>query len=340
MNFSKTFLKPYVIFASHTSGLNALSRRLKKNNLLVLCYHAVIPGDEKARMYQYTNTVSVAEFDRQLNMIQRYYQVITPEDLIFHITGKKELPQRAALITFDDGYRNNYLYAVPVLKKYELSAIFFIPTGFVGNEKILWPQKIELIAKDWSDDFFPLPGSLQSVKLPESIGGRQAISEHIVQKCKQISYEDLEAYLLEISVNFDKQSREVNPDIYDFMNWDEVRKLKLMGFSIGSHSVNHPILSRVNREQLRREIRVSKTKIEKELGSECILIAYPNGRSSDLTKETFREAKKAGYKIGFTISERFNPKNLFPYEIGRMSIESQAKLDFLARISGFYDFFR
>lgn len=91
-----------------------------------------------------------------------------------------------------------------------------------------------------------------------------------------------------------------DPEARAFLDWDGVRELARRGFDIGSHTVEHPILSRVDTDRLGVELRESKAVIEREIRKRCTSIAYPNGSPRDVSEDVFRETWAAGYECAFT----------------------------------------
>src|SRR5947209_4860234 len=96
-------------------GVNSASRALLRNRLLILCYHGVIRDHQKDR-FGYGNTVSVAEFDRQLEFIARTFHPLSAADAVQWHRGALRTRATPVLVTFDDGYRNNLSLAAGVLK--------------------------------------------------------------------------------------------------------------------------------------------------------------------------------------------------------------------------------
>ncbi len=106
----------------------------------ILMYHSVSPEAKKENRL----SVSVKTFQRQMRfLMERKYNVLSLEELSGLIKEKKRIPPRAVAITFDDGYKNNYTYAFPVLKKYNLAATIFIIVNEVGrhqNDRLSWEE--------------------------------------------------------------------------------------------------------------------------------------------------------------------------------------------------------
>lgn len=112
--------------------------------LPILMYHHVKPIDARLKKDSYGRelTLPPAEFEWQLRyLLNRGFQTTTMADLALHIQGRKDLPPRSIILTFDDGYDDSYLFVFPLLRRYGLTGSFFITTGLVGLEGYVnWPQ--------------------------------------------------------------------------------------------------------------------------------------------------------------------------------------------------------
>src|SRR5262249_51794776 len=103
-----------------------------------------------------------------------------------------------------------------------------------------------------------------------------------------------------------------------FLSWDEARELAGMGFEIGSHTAEHPILSQISRERVAAELRESKATLERELGRSCCSIAYPNGLPPDVNATVFEEVSAAGYDWAFTTVPAWHRSNEDRHNIRRV----------------------
>jgi peptidoglycan/xylan/chitin deacetylase (PgdA/CDA1 family) len=125
-------------------------------------------------------------------------------------------------------------------------------------------------------------------------------------------------------------------ELYRFMNWEQVRELSAQGFEIGSHTITHPILSRVGPEQLALELRASKERIEAEINGECRVIAYPNGLLRDADADIWSAAAAANYRVGLTL-RRSLASPLRRMAIDRINVPgAQSKATFESRAAGIY----
>ena len=138
--------KALFLFSGYLQLRNWLYKTMKKSPISVLTYHRI--DDDPADV----NAVSPANFERQMAYLKRHYRVITVAELLT-ILERGHNTERAVVVTFDDGYRDNYCHALPILKKHDITACFFIATGFIGTKRA-FPHDIKRLgrgvpAMDW-----------------------------------------------------------------------------------------------------------------------------------------------------------------------------------------------
>ncbi len=237
-------------------------------------------------------------FTDHLRILKKY---CTPVSLS-EIFAEKKLPVNPVVITFDDGYKNNYDVAFPLLQEYQVPATIFVTTGFVDKTHFLWTDRLEyIVAHSASKDTISLQGGTLILKMDNEKEKLKTLTS-VKEKLKNYNEEER----LEILENIEQKLgsgyewTQIHPELMP-LSWDEIREMKNSGLvEIGSHTVSHPILSRCSDEKQLYELATSKYRISEELGDNCILFAYPNGRHIDYTKNTIRILKECGYKIALT----------------------------------------
>lgn len=110
--------------------------------------------------------LELADFEGQLDYLQKYYTIVHPSDVLASLNGLKTLPERAALLTFDDGYRDHYLHVYPALNARGLSGVFFPPTAAIRDRELLDVNRVHFILA--SADVGLLVGELESALLEAS----------------------------------------------------------------------------------------------------------------------------------------------------------------------------
>jgi peptidoglycan/xylan/chitin deacetylase (PgdA/CDA1 family) len=315
------FAKPIAFCANHSGFLDLY--RYIKNNIIILCYHRVGPYARKSPMW-----LSAEEFEKQLIFLKGSYEIVSMYELMQYIK-EKPIKKKLAAVTFDDGYKDNYIYAFPILRKYKIPATFFLTSGHIGTDNLLWFDKIEYVVintklKEIDVDYF---GKI-------ILGNRLQKAIEIIEKLKQIPEDDknklieniIKVSLVEIPKNYGKNT---------ILSWDEVKIMSESGIDFGSHTVTHPILKNMSLDQIKYEISWSKKTIESKIGKAIYGFSYPNGTVNDFDKQISSIVKNIGFEYAVTMIQ----KMVFPqsdlYELGRLYSTDDFNL-FKFYISGLY----
>lgn len=275
--------------------------------------------------WSYGNDVDADSFRSQLRWLKQY---LTPTDLAglgrFY---KGEWTERKPplFVTFDDGYRNNLAVAAPILREEAVPALFFLTTGYVGTPRVLWNDEVRVRLLHWPEPEIATPWGGQST-LPFELHARRAFFDKVNQACKRLTEERLAEYLQFLRGQTPSVEVMDDPEARAFLSWDEARELAGMGFEIGSHTVEHMILSQITRARVAAELRESKATIERELEQPCSAIAYPNGSARDVNETVFEEVRTAGYDWAFMTTPVWQKTGGDRYRISRVGFPGHTDL--------------
>lgn len=320
------------------SGFDRVLRGIQKNQLTVINYHRIDdPGAAGIVSFKPNISATPAEFARQLDYLKSRFNIVNTQQIVNHLDGGSTLPPNAALITFDDGYLDNLTHALPILRDRGCSALIFLTTNFIDRKQTAY--------WDYAAACFYLTAK-ESVDLPllgpvSWMDGRQKdrILLSWVERVKMLPVDEKYRALGQLPVRLDvcvpqDELRGL------FMNWDQVRQAAAGGMEIGSHTVSHPILSRISAEQVQMELNDARYRIEAELGREISTFAYPNGQARDFSPEIVSAVRDAGYKLAFTLVNGMNEYDRLPQDrltIRRIFIHHRDTLErFAARVNGWY----
>jgi len=314
-------------------GVNAALRAAQSKQLLVLSYHGVV-RDEHYTCVHSDYTVGLKVFREQMEILAQYFHPISVSDLADWWTREAELPKRPVLVTFDDGYMNNLTNAAPVLLHFGIPAVIHVCTGYIDKARILWILEIYRRVLQWPKSTVPMPGSEADRRVEDPIE-RKLVANSVRQACKKLPHEECERYLNRLRQVDSLESNVRDDEVFGFLSWEAVRTLKNKGFEIGSHTVEHPILTRIPEQSLDGELRGSKLVIEEQIGGNCRCFAYPNGEAEDISKVITERVEQAGYDFAFTTSEQFCSRSESRFELGRISVPGDLSVNaFHARVSG------
>ena len=233
----------------------------------------------------------------------------------------------AAFVTFDDGYRDNFVEAVPILKEFDVPATFFIPTEFLESPNLPWWDHVAYVIKQTAKRQLRLKGSPSDDDSPLEVeldgNSRDAAISAIIRAILEGRVADLPWFLEHLAAQAEVQ---VNSQILGrdlFMGWEEVRQLIEHGgrLTIGSHAHSHPNLSKLDLDLQQRELGLSKQILEERLGREIAAIAYPFGWPGTYNDATKKAAREAGYRLAFASRTGVNHLGaLDPFEINRIGV--------------------
>lgn len=262
----------------------------------ILAYHRVLDiGTNEYPFDENIISASVGQFDRQMAYVRANFDVLNFSEL-FHALQAGSLPKRPLIITFDDGYRDNYLYAYPILKRHGLSATFFLTTGYIGRKETFWFEKVAYWIKNTKKKSFSLKADDEHKYYIRNNRNELVSSiQTLLKNINETIHEDLIGQLesqLETSITDSMPVRT--------LSWEEVREMSKGGIEFGSHSVSHLNLAVISKPRLREEIYGSKATIEKEVGVQVLTIAYPFGGPHTYNPNVQEVTKNAGYIFGVT----------------------------------------
>jgi peptidoglycan/xylan/chitin deacetylase (PgdA/CDA1 family) len=326
----KSALKIALFGTSGWLGVQAFARWAHRRRLMVLCYHGVVAaehaGADELGRHAYRNTVPATEFDRQMDILRRKFTPVSPQQVVAWAEGESALPDRAVLVTFDDGYRNNLTHALPILQRHGIQALVSVTTDYIGTDRLLWPTEVETrIGQAASGTEIPSPNGTDVTVVSSSGADRRVQLDAIRGACKRMPGDELVAYLDRLRGATAVRPADLDLQLTAFLSWDEVRELVAAGVTIASHTVSHPILTQIDADPLRRELVESKRKIEAELGVECAVLVYPNGGAEDYSPTVVAAVEAAGYRAAFRLTNGSNAETVDSrFAIDRVDVPGHA----------------
>jgi peptidoglycan/xylan/chitin deacetylase (PgdA/CDA1 family) len=309
-----------------------------KNKTIVLTYHRILPFEFRDSSFSHNAIMTdPANFEMQLQVINKYFKVINTLTLSKTLDNPKETIKTQCLITFDDGWSDNYAYAFPLLQKYECEAVIFVPLEYVSSNDTFWQEKLGFLV--WKAIELKTD---RSNKLMDKLGihinsdvksDKQTEIKNYVRTLKSKTYSEIEGIIKAFTTLLNSDG---GSPIDKHMSWDQLIELADNGITIGSHACSHKILTKLNKEDVNQELIHSKSVLEKRLQTDISTIAYPNG---DYNQEIGYLAKKAGYKYGFGTSYGYVTEKSDLYNLERININDEVASNkplFLATIAGLY----
>jgi predicted ATP-grasp superfamily ATP-dependent carboligase/peptidoglycan/xylan/chitin deacetylase (PgdA/CDA1 family) len=276
--------------------------KLLPNGVYCFNYHR-IGNPEKTPFDPNVFSCTAEMFEQHLHFYKKHFEIIST-DYLPTLYSEKSLNKKYAVITFDDGYQDNYEFAYPLLKKLNIPATIYVATDFIDQKCIPWWDEVVWIIKSSSLQEIAKCSWLSESQL-FSMSPAQQIKEilRIIKKDKNTPIQEKVAQLRLVS---GKSIYIEQLDDKLFADWDMVREMANNGITIGSHTCSHRILSHLSDEEQEQELKMSKEKIEKELSRPTNTLAYPVGGFNSFTKTTEILAKAIGYELAFSYVNGIN----------------------------------
>lgn len=278
-------------------------------DLRVLAYHRVLPQLDETRYSFDAELVSARreEFDWQMAYVARHFHPVSCAQVADAINSGTALPKRAVMVTFDDGFRDNYEVAFPVLRSHGMPALFFVSTGYIDSQEPFWFDWIVHVFLQTAESRVHLDAIEQTIELGATPQTRRAAALQLLRtlkrapETKRLQVVDQLRQLTKVVMSPEALAQSAP------MTWDHVREMSRAGMEFGSHTVSHPILSTIaDPALLRRELEDSKARLESETGRPVIALAYPVGGPNAVNDEVLAATGQAGYRIAFTYQPGVN----------------------------------
>ena len=296
------------------SGARCLKKALARLNSrgVILMYHRVV----ELNYDPWLLSVSPVRFEEHMKVLKKYGRTVQMremgEKLKRFSIGRKEI-----VITFDDGYADNFHNAKPILERHEIKATFFVASGiFTGREELWWdeleriifyvktlPQSFEMFISGTKYHWpLSLTGDSRVVKETPPNGimvSRAQLYYALWQILSKLSQQEKKETLHQVA-QWAGQSSVSRPDNLYMTSEELVFLSRSPLFEIGAHTVSHPLLSRIPQEKQKEEIALCKKHLKNMLGNDITSFSYPHGDYSDITVKLVKEL---GFRCACTIEQ-------------------------------------
>jgi peptidoglycan/xylan/chitin deacetylase (PgdA/CDA1 family) len=253
--------------------------------LTIFLYHRVLAKPDPLLPTE----PDAAVFNTQMRVVANLFHVLPLGEAVDGLK-RSTLPARAACITFDDGYRDNFEVAAPILRRYGLTGTFFVATDFLDGGRMFNDTVIEAVRRIPTGKV-----DLSWIGLGEAhisdIASRTALMAAFINAIKYMPT-DARADASERLGAMAESA--LSTEL--MMRSEQVLDLKRMGMDIGGHTLGHPILAQVSPDEARRQIVANRERLTDLLGAAPRHFAYPNGRpGQDYCGEHVAMVRDAGY---------------------------------------------
>ena len=338
MHVARRVGKGAVALALHYSGarelLSAVQRRaVGGRRVLILSYHRVVADfAQEARRSLCSLNIEQKTFRRHLEVLQESHDIVALEDALSVLDGTRQAARDVATITFDDGYRDVYAHAFPVMRDLRVPGVVYVPSGFVGTDRRLGHDRL----------FTALRRMRQRGIGPMAVGAGQPGERWLIDGLDgnpqpEVALERLIARyptpgLLRLADVLEDRLGLASykpPEGELPMTWEMLREMDAHGIITGAHTAEHTVLTNQRLDDARREIAQCKASLEKGLRKPVRHFAYCNGYYSAGVAQAL---KAEGFASAVTTEDMPNTPGIDPFALKRKVLWENSS----AGVLGFY----
>jgi len=263
-----------------------------------LRYHSVLEGDSEARDFIGPGIIhSAADFADHMSLLAARFNPVTLDDIWSFIHGQSSLPPNSVAVTFDDGFRDNYTVAAPILSRYGIRAAFYVTAGFIEAQCVPWYCALRLAFQRTGEECWVEPQERRAMPLLTETQRHLAFLS-ACRTCATLVGSAQQEFMLGVHHTLHTPACQKSSIM---MTWEQVRGLHQQGHIVGSHTVTHPNLAYVSADVVRRELQESQTVINAHLAAPVVHFSYPSPiLEPHCTLETAEVSRELGYRTGTT----------------------------------------
>lgn len=304
--------------AASSGLLRVLEAVARRDCLVAFCYHRIgdpASGEGDPNVFSAT----AEDFEAHIRLLRTRYAIVGQDEALEWLARPSAWKGPRFLITFDDGYLDNYEVAVPILKAHGATATFFLATSFVGTSRLPWWDQIALLLKTCGRTELCLSYPRET-RIALGPGTHQAAVRQVLRLLKSPETRDVEAFVRGIEEACGRPLPETSPTRL-FVTWEEAADMVRQGMFIGSHTHSHPMLAKQAADDQAEEARHSRRLIEEQLGIPCRTLAYPVGSRTSFSDVTHNALAEAGYEAAFSMYGGVNlPASNHPFDLQRLPV--------------------
>lgn len=297
----------------------------KRKRLLIMIYHRVLDEPDVMR----PGEVDKVAFSWQMQLLAKHFNVLPLTEAMSRMQANT-LPPRAVCISFDDGYADNYTNALPILQQFNLTATFFIASGFLDGGRMWNDTVIEAIRNLKTPTL-----DLREIDLGEfdtaTPTQKCLAAQQVIQKIKHLPFGERGRYVECIAA----KSQDLPNGM--MLSSEQLKTLHQSGMEIGGHTINHPILAKLDEQSAKREISENKEFLESLLGESLKFFAYPNGKpGADYLQHQIAWVKEAGFLAAVSTQWGVVHSAVDMFQLPRFTPWDANIVKFMARIIWIY----
>lgn len=308
-------MKDWIKITVLGSGALRLAERVHGPSTAILMYHSVLPNPALQSDSLGGIAHSETAFRGQMELLARDYHAISLDQVVNCLKSGEELPKRSVVVTFDDGYADNYEVAMPILNQFGIRATFYVTVDCVENRRLPWPSRLRFAFRTskrgaWTD-------SLSRAWSLDSPDDREAAFLATCDLCCQLSGEGQERFVIRVEQELESCLPADSGSL--IMTYDQLRRLSGAGHIVGSHTMTHPNMAYLKPDEANREFTESKMRLESQLNAAIKHFSYPfPALSPHWSAPTVEQSRSAGYESCVTTNSGLTRRGDSPLHLKRI----------------------
>lgn len=271
------------------SAAEALLGSEHGQRLSVMIFHRVLPQEDPF----VPDAPSAAQFESVMSIVAERFNPLSLPDAVERL-ARGTLPPKAVCVTFDDGYADNLLVAMPILERLGIPVTIFVATGFLDGGA-MWNDRLAEAIRLYPGDSADLREFGCGVHPLGDLPQRARVADLLIRRLKYGTTSEREGVASTLAERYAPHAASL------MLSREQVRELRAAGAEIGGHTVTHPILALSEDSEARREIAENKEDLEGLLGERLRFFAYPNGKpGTDFAPTHAAMVKSLGFKAALT----------------------------------------
>ncbi len=285
----------------HRTGMLPLLRRMRlgsRDDVRVLAYHRVLETAEPEGFSFDTDLISASAqaFHDQMAYLKKHFVPMRFTEMLDQLARGQRVPKGAVLVTFDDGYDDNYRVAFPILRDLGMSAMFFVSTGHIDSGRpYAYDWLVHMVCSTAADRLIA-PELQLDWTLGRTLAERRVQASELLDRLKSLDDDGQSALINRLETEWN-MPRAHGHDHCRPMTWDQLREMRRAGMEVGSHGVHHRMLAKLSPERMSAEVHGSKATLERELGAPIDVLSYPVGGPDAFDAETVDAVRAAGFRM-------------------------------------------
>jgi peptidoglycan/xylan/chitin deacetylase (PgdA/CDA1 family) len=265
-------------------------------------------------------------FEAQIRYICKHYRIVSIDELADELHNPTS-DRQAVAVTFDDGYRSCYSEAFPILRKYRIPATIYLTVDAVDSGVVSWYDRIFLALQLAAADTLQIPPTWPCRLDFRSVYTRLRTAEQIIRYLRSIPDERR----VEACERLERQVSLPQTELEGHMlSWEQVREMQTENIGFGSHTLTHPVMSRLATTEAERQLRESKKILEERTGQPVRHFAYPFGQPADCGSLAATMLAPLGYRTAATTCLGANGAETNPYYLMRVAVAGSTSFELFA----------